>query len=130
MQAFVHQQYVYVGSNPNPVTVTTRPILSSVRDRHELSFATVTGSGIDSMYMDVTDRNVTNWSKWSVSYTPTVAHNLIYIFYIHNTQSISINGYPKRHAFHRVHPSGPPFHHPSASHPMDLRSGLCSVAHS
>ena len=68
VQDFVHQQYVYVESNPNPVTITTRIILSSVRDRYELSFATVTGSGIDSMYMDVTDGKVTKWKQVEVTH--------------------------------------------------------------
>ena len=55
---YVHKinTYIYIymsfGYAPHSVTITTRIIISLVRDPHEPSFATVTGWGVDPIYLN------------------------------------------------------------------------------
>ena len=46
---------VYVGTTPHPVTVTTRIITFLIGNPYKPSFVTVTGWGVDRMYMYIKD---------------------------------------------------------------------------
>ena len=49
--------YVYFRSTPHPVTVTTRIITYLVGNPYKPSFATVTGWGVDPMYIYIYTQN-------------------------------------------------------------------------
>ena len=49
--SYLQYQYLYVRSTPHPVTVAKRIITFLVGNPYKPSFATVTGWGVDPIYM-------------------------------------------------------------------------------
>ena len=50
-KCFIYNIYIYLGTTPHPVTVTTRIIMFLVGDPYKPSFVTVTGRGVDRIYI-------------------------------------------------------------------------------